>query len=569
MAAIDGIGFGRKASIMNGVARATECLVGAPQWRRAMNEVLATLGASAGVSRVYLFERLTVPGDHMRVSQTFEWVASGVAPQIDHPELRDFDLGLFPRWTKRLRAGEPVFGDVTDFPDEERPLLEEQGIVSILVQPVSIGGTLWGFLGFDACVGPQRWEPVEIDALRIASLVLGSKVEAERRENEARQSHKMEALGRMAGGVAHDFNNILAVVMGSLDLVRRTVGDPEKADTARRHLSVLDQVTEQGARLTRQLLDFARQSAPTARATDPQAVVGCMADVLTRVAGPSVAVEIDGLEHASPVSLDAASLERVVMNLVANARDAMPNGGVIQVRLRTLDATDAKVFGDVLPPGTYTLLSVRDTGEGIPGELRDKIFEPFVTTKDTGHGLGLSTVYGAVMGAKGHIAVTSERGEGTEMRVYLPIACAPPDRASSARVASVVPTRRPNRRIAVCDDNAVFRAWVADVLTEAGYDVIVPADARAYLASPKEIPEIDLLVTDVRMPGVDGPTLRKRLRELLPGTPTVYMSGFSEGLLAQAGKERPDSGRAEAFLDKPFSREELLATVDGVLAARG
>lgn len=569
MAAIDGIGFGRKASIMNGVARATECLVGAPQWRRAMNEVLATLGASAGVSRVYLFERLTVPGDHMRVSQTFEWVASGVAPQIDHPELRDFDLGLFPRWTKRLRAGEPVFGDVTDFPDEERPLLEEQGIVSILVQPVSIGGTLWGFLGFDACVGPQRWEPVEIDALRIASLVLGSKVEAERRENEARQSHKMEALGRMAGGVAHDFNNILAVVMGSLDLVRRTVGDPEKADTARRHLSVLDQVTEQGARLTRQLLDFARQSAPTARATDPQAVVGCMADVLTRVAGPSVAVEIDGLEHASPVSLDAASLERVVMNLVANARDAMPNGGVIQVRLRTLDATDAKVFGDVLPPGTYTLLSVRDTGEGIPGELRDKIFEPFVTTKDTGHGLGLSTVYGAVMGAKGHIAITSERGEGTEMRVYLPIACAPPERTSSARVASVVPARRPSRRIAVCDDNAVFRAWVADVLTEAGYDVIVPADARAYLASPKEIPEIDLLVTDVRMPGVDGPTLRKRLRELLPGTPTVYMSGFSEGLLAQAGKERPDSGRAEAFLDKPFSREELLATVDGVLAARG
>jgi two-component system cell cycle sensor histidine kinase/response regulator CckA len=257
------------------------------------------------------------------------------------------------------------------------------------------------------------------------------------------------------------------------------------------------------------------------------------------------------------------------MNLVANARDAMPNGGVIQVRLRTLDATDAKVFGDVLPPGTYTLLSVRDTGEGIPGELRDKIFEPFVTTKDTGHGLGLSTVYGAVMGAKGHIAITSERGEGTEMRVYLPIACAPPERTSSARVASVVPARRPSRRIAVCDDNAVFRAWVADVLTEAGHDVIVPADARAYLASPKEIPEIDLLVTDVRMPGVDGPTLRKRLRELLPGTPTVYMSGFSEGLLAQADKENQASGRAEAFLDKPFSREELLATVDGVLKARG
>lgn len=568
MAAVDGVGFGRKASIMNGVARATECLVGAPEWRRAMNDVLATLGASAGVSRVYLFERLAIPGDHMRVSQTFEWVAAGIAPQIDHPELRDFDLGLFPRWTRLLRASEPVFGDVTDFPDEERPILEDQGIVSILVQPVSIGGALWGFLGFDACIGPQRWEPVEIDALRIASLVLGSKVEAERREQEARQSHKMEALGRMAGGVAHDFNNILAVVMGSLDLVRRTVGDPEKADTARRHLSVLDQVTEQGARLTRQLLDFARQSEPAARATDPRAVVGCMADVLTRVAGPSVAVEIDGLEHASPVRLDAASLERVVMNLVANARDAMPNGGVIQVRLRTLDATDAKVFGDVLPPGTYTLLSVRDTGEGIPGELRDKIFEPFVTTKDTGHGLGLSTVYGAVMGAKGHIAVTSERGEGTEMRIYLPIACAPPDRASSARAASSVPARRPSRRIAVCDDNAVFRAWVADVLTEAGYEVVVPADARAYLASPQETPAIDLLVTDVRMPGVDGPTLRKRLRELLPGTPTVYMSGFSEGLLAQAGKESQGSVRAEAFLDKPFSREELLATVDGVLAAR-
>jgi len=578
-------------------------MLAASAWRSAAPEMFAVLGEATGVSRVYLFERLSFPGNHTRVCQTFEWVAPGIEPQIDHPDLQDLDLdvGGFERWGHVLREGKPIFGDIHEFPAGERPLLEGQAILSLLVQPVFVGGAFWGFMGFDACERLQQWTQDEVDALRIAALVLGSAVHLEQRELHFRQSHKMEALGRMAGGVAHDFNNMLGVMVGSLDLLRRAMTvdpakspdpakpsdpgksltrDEHKLEQAVRHLAVIQQVTSQAVRLTRQLVDFSRRREATAILTEPLVVIGAMSEVLRQAAGHRVELDLDARGAIEPVYMDPVHLEQIVMNLVVNARDAMPNGGVLQVRLRTLDAQDARVFGDELPDGRYTLLSVRDSGHGIPAELRDRVFEPFFSTKDVGHGtgLGLATVYGAVASAGGRLALTSEPGQGTELRVYLPVAVDADaallkKREEPSGQVPPSPMSRTGRgeRIVVCDDNVAFRAWVVEVLEDAGYRVLVPADAEACLALPELARrEVDLLVTDVRMPGTDGPTLRKKMREIAPDLPTVYMSGFAAELLDREREERQGldpAPRPEAFLDKPFSREQLLDAV--ALALRG
>lgn len=576
----------RQGAILHGVARATDRLLAAGTWKEALPEALAILGEATGVSRVYLFERLSLPGNHTRVCQTFEWVAPGIEPQINHPDLQDLDLdeGGFARWGPMMREGKAIFGDIHEFPEGERPLLEGQAILSLMVQPVFVGGSFWGLLGFDACERLQQWTVVEVDALRIATLVLGSAVHLEQREVHFRQAHKMEALGRMAGGVAHDFNNMLGVMVGSLDLLRRAIStdsgtpltrDDPKIEQAVRHLAVIQQVTSQAVRLTRQLVDFSRRRETTALLTEPQIVVDAMSEVLRQVAGHRVELDLDARGLIEPVFMDPVHLEQIVMNLVVNARDAMPNGGVLQVRLRTLDAADARVFGDEIPDGRYTLLSVRDSGHGIPAELRDRVFEPFFSTKDVGHGtgLGLATVYGAVASAGGRLALTSAPGQGTELRVYLPVAVDAEPRRQVVEAGPSTPINRMGRgeRIVVCDDNIAFRAWVVEVLEDAGYRVIVPVDAEACLALPELARrEVDLLVTDVRMPGIDGPTLRKRMREIAPDLPTVYMSGFAAELLDREREERQGldpTPRPEAFLDKPFSREQLLDAIATALRA--
>ena len=565
MAAIDGIGFGRKASIMNGVARATECLVGAPQWRRAMNEVLATLGASAGVSRVYLFERLTVPGDHMRVSQTFEWVASGVAPQIDHPELRDFDLGLFPRWTKRLRAGEPVFGDVTDFPDEERPLLEEQGIVSILVQPVSIGGTLWGFLGFDACVGPQRWEPVEIDALRIASLVLGSKVEAERRENEARQSHKMEALGRMAGGVAHDFNNILAAILGNVALAR------EDAAGAAPVLTSLDQINRAALRarhLVQQILAFSRRE-QHGLAVQPLRPIVEESLGLLRATLPA-GVQLDAVlpDALLPVRADATQLQQVLINLCTNAWHALPEqGGRIEVGCERVVLDEAlRQRQPELASGAYAHLWVSDNGAGMDAATRERIFDPFFTTKPVGRGtgLGLSVVHGIVRAHEGSIAVDTAPGRGSRFHLYIPS----PEldgEGAEARPAQGADVRGSGQRVLYVDDDEVMVVMVERLLVRAGFLVATESDATAAVQRLQADPQaFDAVVTDFNMPGMSGLEVARIVIGLRPALPVVISTGYlSDELRSQAL-----SLGVRGLLKKENTLEELAGLLRDLLAPR-
>ncbi|MBX3248137.1 MAG: GAF domain-containing protein [Myxococcales bacterium] len=407
-------------AILDAVARAADRIHAACSVAEALPDVLAILGPAAGVSRVYVFEHVAHVRDDARIRQRFEWCAPGVEPQIDNPDLQDADLVAmgYGRWVRELTAGRAIVGDVADFPEEERPILEAQSIRSVLVQPIFAGKYWWGFIGFDACDDVRAWHPVEIDSLRVAAQVCGLALALESRDAFARHAYKMEALGRMASGVAHDVNNLLAIMQANVDLLRRG-----EVDVGER-LFELNHAIDQASRLSRELLAFGRPADARAPLTEPLEALRNVEGLLRRVAGRAVRLELDAEGEIAPVRIAPSQLEQIALNLVTNARDAMSDGGVILLLVRTLDASEASALGDELPAGRYTLLSVRDSGHGIPVELHDRVFEPFFTTKESGQGtgLGLATIYGAVSAAGGAVRLTSAAGEGTEVRIYLPVA---------------------------------------------------------------------------------------------------------------------------------------------------
>jgi signal transduction histidine kinase len=415
----------RRDAILAAVARTAERMSESAPWRDLLPDVLRVLGEATGVDRVYVFDVARRDRLEVFVSQRFEWTAHGIQPQIDNPELQEVPLhgGGFSRWGHLLESGLPVVGDLDDFPASERPLLESQSIRSLLVQPIFAGSRWWGFIGFDACRRVQSWADVEVNALRIASLVMGAAIQHEERESQFRQVQKMDALGRMAGGVAHDFNNVLMVVSGGIDLLRSDLERSGHLNDARgEHLQMVDQALRQATGLTRRLLDFSRRREGQAQVLSPLELVRHSAPLLAQAAGPTIRLEIAGSEPIGRVRIDPVQFEQIALNLVVNARDAMPRGGQILIAVETIDPETPLSMSDRVPPGFWTLVRVRDTGEGMPPEVRERVFEPFFTTKsiERGTGLGLSTVYGIVTGAGGHVAVSSEVGKGSEFRIYLP-----------------------------------------------------------------------------------------------------------------------------------------------------
>jgi two-component system cell cycle sensor histidine kinase/response regulator CckA len=381
---------------------------------------------------------------------------------------------------------------------------------------------------------------------------------SDRRQLE--RSQRMEAVGRLAGGVAHDFNNLLTVINGYADLVARNQALGER-DAHRLH--EIRQAGQWAARLTRQLLSFSRQSIVTPEPTDLNAIVREMEEMLRRLIGEDVRLSVTLEPLLSPVLADRSQLEQVLMNLAINARDAMPQGGALTVETRELrlDAPYTDRHGEI-PPGTYVLLAVSDTGVGMDDATRGRIFEPFFTTKEgRGTGLGLSTVAAIVRQSGGHVLVYSELGHGTTFKVYLPRA----DGAAAAAATAVAAGERGSETILLVEDERAVREYVRELLEESGYRVLEAGNGADALALCNAyVGAIDLVLTDVVLPDLGGSRLTEALTAARPDLRVLYMSGYADDAVVRHGILQG----SVAFIEKPFSSAALATKLRDVLGRR-
>jgi two-component system cell cycle sensor histidine kinase/response regulator CckA len=393
----------------------------------------------------------------------------------------------------------------------------------------------------------------------------------ERKHLEAQfaQSLKMQAVGQLAGGVAHDFNNLLTAIIGFCDLLllRSRLGDPNFAD-----LMQIKQNANRAANLVRQLLAFSRQQSLQPRVLDVTDVLVELSHLLQRLIGENIDLEFAHGRELGLVEVDQGQLEQVVINLAVNARDAMADGGRLTIRTENCRLSQAVRRGhETIPAGEYVLLEVADTGHGIAPEHLARIFEPFFSTKaaGSGTGLGLSTVYGIVKQTGGFVFVDSVRGAGTRFSIYLPrhsmpacAAAAPPDDGEGGIPRDLTGSAT----IMLVEDDDAVRMFGARALRNKGYRVIEANSGPAALDLIRDGPDpIELLITDVVMPQMDGPSLVREARALAPALKVIFMSGYAEGAFRQRLDRDPDID----FLAKPFTLKELAAKVKEVAMREG
>jgi two-component system cell cycle sensor histidine kinase/response regulator CckA len=379
-------------------------------------------------------------------------------------------------------------------------------------------------------------------------------------EEQLRQAQKLEAIGGLAGGIAHDFNNLLSIILSYSELLMDDIDaeQPAHADLAEIHAA-----GKRAAELTRQLLAFSRKQVLSPRVLDLSAVVAGMEKMLRRLIGEDIELVCTFAPDLGRARLDPNQVEQVVMNLVINARDAMPDGGRISVETANVDLDELLASAYGCAPGLHVLLSVSDTGTGMDEAVRRRIFEPFFTTKPAGQGtgLGLSTVFGIVKQSEGSIWVHSELGRGTTFRIYFPWTDASDEVAPSRAPA---PTLRGSETILLVEDDPAVRQLAIALLTRQGYRVIETSDVDDAIARCDEHPgKIDLLLTDVVMPRVSGPDLARTLVKRRPDLRVLFMSGYSDrGIVRQGVLES-----SAVFVQKPLTPDALARKVREALAA--
>ena len=379
-----------------------------------------------------------------------------------------------------------------------------------------------------------------------------------RRQLEGAQ--RMEAIGRLAGGVAHDFNNVLTVVTAHAGFVAEELraGDPMRADAE----AILD-AARHASGLTRQLLAFSRRQPMQPRILDPNRVLRSMASMFRRLLGEDVALEVRLTDDIVPVEVDESQIEQVILNLVVNARDAMPTGGrlVVETGVREVAGSAVATLG-VPAAGRYVQLSVSDTGVGMDEATRTRIFEPFFTTKEPGKGtgLGLATAYGVVTQSGGAISVDSHPGQGTRFDVLLPVVDKPISEA--ARGGPPPDASGRGETVLVVEDEPMVRRLAGRILRRSGYRVVEAANGgEALLVLEEQGESVDLLLTDVVMPGMSGRVLAARVRRLLPDLKVIYTSGYTRDIIEPHGV----TGEGVTLLPKPYSQVELTGIVRAVL----
>ncbi len=378
-------------------------------------------------------------------------------------------------------------------------------------------------------------------------------------EERIRQAEKMEAIGQLTGGIAHDFNNILTVITGTIEILADAVkGEPQLAAITR----MIDEAASRGADLTQHLLAFARKQPLEPKITDVNTLIIDTAKLLQRTLGEQIEIESVFEDETCPAIVDPNQLATAILNLALNARDAMPDGGklILETGFVILDAQYTRMQSDVRP-GRYAMIAVSDTGTGIPAAIRDKVFNPFFTSKGPGKGtgLGLSMVYGFVKQSAGHIAIYSEEGHGTTIKMYLPPAMGALPAAEPAMATAV---EGGHETILVVEDDTLVRHYVLTQLHALGYVTLDAANANEALLLARNGRAFDLLFTDVIMPGMNGRQLADEMAKLRPGLKVLFTSGYTENAIIHHG--RLDEG--VLLLAKPYRKSDMAIMIRRALA---
>ena len=514
-----------------------------------------------------------------RLVEGDELVRIGATPGAQEAMARD-----------RLRLGESLSGRVaetgqalivSDIGADQRLIEEHRGVIrpersgALLCVPIRLNDRILGTLQiyrergyqFDAAAlelatALADQAGIAIENARLYASTRAAYEELSQKDAQLVQAQKLEGIGRLAGGVAHDFNNLLTVILGRGHVLRRLAG----TNTAlQAEIALVDQAATQASELTRQLLAFSRKQVLEPKALDLNALVSGFAPMLERIIGEDVKLEAELQSALGSIRADASQLEQIIMNLAVNARDAMPEGGRLAIATANVELGEADTKRDVdVRTGPYVMLAVSDSGTGMDQETMSRIFDPFFTTKEPGKGtgLGLATVYGIVKQSQGHIWVDSTPGRGTTFRLYFPRVR---ERVHRTIIEDLPPLPSGgSETILLAEDEESVRIMLREMLRDAGYTVLEAGNgAEALEIAAREPGRIDLLLTDVVMPGTRGPELAARVLELHPEARVLYASGYTDS----ASMAHHVGLKLGTYLQKPFTIETLLGQVRAVLDA--
>jgi PAS domain S-box-containing protein len=522
------------------------------------------------------------------------WAAEGSPSIVGHYSLADFGKLA----VSNLSAGEPLIinDNLAELAPEEAATFRAIGIAATICMPLKKDGRLTALMAIHDRVA-RTWTNYELDLIRevtercwahiervradaavseaVAALAtlnatLEEQVTVRTRELMAaedalRQSQKMEAVGQLTGGLAHDFNNLLAGISGSLELMQTRLQQGRFNDVER-YMAAAQGAAKRAAALTHRLLAFSRRQTLDPKPTNVNRLVADMQELIQRTVGPEIAIEVVGASGIWPALVDPPQLENALLNLCINARDAMPDGGRITIETanKWLDERAARQHD--MPQGQYLSLCVTDTGTGMSPELIQRVFEPFFTTKPIGQGtgLGLSMIYGFAQQSGGQVRIYSEVGKGTTVCLYLPRHHGTTDDDVGAANVTPLPRSAQGEAVLIVDDEPTVRMLITDILADLGYNAIQAGDSVAGLKVLQSEVRIDLLVTDVGLPGgMNGRQMADAARAVRPDLKVLFITGYAENAAVGNGHLAPGM----AVLTKPFAVETMAARIRSMIQA--
>lgn len=523
-----------------------------------IDEALAAIGRFFGVDRCYLF--LFRQGATL-VDNTHEWCAEGIHAEM--LKLQGVATADFPSVQAVMRGEVVQIDRVADLraDSRQRREFEREGIQSLVLVPLRGHGKVLGFWGLDSVRQVRSWNDDDMSLLRTVGEILGGALERTRAEEQIRELQKLESIGLLAAGVAHDLNNMLTPVIGYAELLDRGLGP---APDLQAHAREITRAGKRSRDLVQQLLAFSRRQTLSMQTVDLRQIVTGVEQLLRRTLRENIGIEVVLPGYPCPVRADVGQIEQIVMNLAVNAQDAMPQGGHLSIEAEVVDVDEAYAASHAHHSvGPHVLLSVSDTGVGMDEDTKSHAFEPFFTTKERGYGtgLGLATVYGIVKQHGGSIWLYSEPNRGTACKVYLP----------AADAAAIEPTTKPvvdraaisrQETVMVVEDNDMVRDLVARILAHVGCTVLVAGSGRECLETlGRHEGPLHLLLTDVVMPDLDGWELFTRVAQQYPDAKAVFMSGYTHNVIAHHGVLE----EGIHFIQKPFSVATLLDKLSEVL----